>query len=220
MHRKIAFISQSGNVMKTSLAYAMAIESVVNGLSFCACDLDIEHRNLSELRQKRDALGLSLTFNLKQANNAREALQKADNENLYLIDCPSRATAATKEVCLGVDVCIQPTTTSKKDMDLAIKTFYQLVADGVPIEKLVFVITRALTEPKARAAREYLSQASIMVGDEKKYFTILPTVIYEKASYDTAMNDGFSIIETSFDSLNIASRAVLNEILTQCLKHD
>jgi cellulose biosynthesis protein BcsQ len=220
--RKIGFISQSGNVAKTSLAYATAIECENNKIATLACDLDVEHRTLTEFHEGRNDMGLSVNFDLVKASNATEALNASGDEQIFIIDCPSRATEATIKVAQGVDLVVQPTSTNKKDLDLAIKTAQQLVASGVSAKKLLFVITRASTQARIREATEYLRFAEIEPGvqSEDQSFTILATAIYEKPSYETAMNDGFSMLETQYDSLNTTARSVVNEILTQLLRHD
>lgn len=216
MAHRLAFVSQSGNVMKTSLAFGMAVEGMNNGLEVSTCDLDTEHRSLAEHRQQRESQGIEPLFEVMEAGNARDAVKRGQGSNLYIIDCPSRATAATLEVAKEVDLVVQPTTTSRKDLDLAIKTFYQLVLSGVPIERLLFVITRVSTAARLRDAQEYLRQAEIT----EKRFNVLTSAVWEKPGYEMALNDGYSIVETIFPSLNTASRAVVHEILTQCLRHD
>lgn len=39
---KLSFISQSGNVMKSTLAAATALEAIKNDLSVAVADLDVE----------------------------------------------------------------------------------------------------------------------------------------------------------------------------------
>lgn len=216
MAHRIAFISQSGNVMKTSLAFGMAVEGVRNGLNVVTCDLDREHRSLAGHQKQRVDMEIEPLFPVIEAENAQEALRNGTGADLYLIDCPSRATAATVDVAKGVDLAVQPTTTSRKDLDLAIKTFYQIVQAGVPVERLLFVITRASTAARLREAQEYLSKAAI----NGQHFAILSTPIWERAGYEMAINDGFSIVETTYPSLNTASKAAIHEILTRCLRHD
>jgi cellulose biosynthesis protein BcsQ len=45
----LAFVSQTGNVMKTTLAAATAIELIKSGADITVLDLDREHRELGSL---------------------------------------------------------------------------------------------------------------------------------------------------------------------------
>ena len=78
----IAFVSQTGNVMKTTLAAATGIALVEAGIETLAIDLDKEHRDLgaslqtwaddrASLHEKRSQLPVSA------ANTAEEALAQA-----------------------------------------------------------------------------------------------------------------------------------------------
>ena len=216
MAHKISFISQSGNVMKSSLALAMAVEASRNGLQVGVADLDREHLTLSEFRAQRLDMEIEPVFPVHEVKSAQDALKAFADEDLFIIDCPSRASQATLTVAQGSDLIVQPTTAGKKDLDLAIKTFYQLVAEGVDISRLLFVITRVGTAAELRKAEAYLKAAEI----DGQNFAVLSSAIWEKPAYRSAMNDGFSIVETPYVTLNDAAKAVIHQILTVCLRHD
>ena len=211
---KIAFVSQSGNVMKSTLATATALEAIKNDLSVAVADLDIENRTITSWIKQREEYGIEPLFKVYSINNAKEAINCFQDEQLCIIDAPSRATSATIEVALNSDLIIQPTTPGKKDMDLAMETFMQLIKKGVPIEKLLFVITRIGSESELHKAIQYLNLTKI----EGKNIKILSSAIWEKVSYRSAINDGLAITETPYNTLNESSKSVVHQMLTLLIK--
>ena len=106
----IAFVSQSGNVMKSTLATAMALEAVHNDLKVKLADLDNEHRTIEEWIAQRAEYGIEPMFDYFTPNSADEALKGFSDENLCIIDAPSRATEATLKIAAKADLVVQPVT--------------------------------------------------------------------------------------------------------------
>lgn len=209
--------NQTGNLGKTTLVEGAIVECLRNGLSIGACDLDIEHQTLSTQFKGRVELGIEPVIEIDQPKNAVEAvkLAKTSEADIYWIDCPSRATEATEHIALNVDLFILPTPTSKKDLNLTIDTYYQLVQKGVPHAKILGVLTRVPTEGRFKAAKRYLNDGQI----DGKSMNVLASPLWEKTGYELAINDGFSMVETAYERLNSSARAVVHEILTHCLRN-
>jgi len=210
----IAFVSQSGNVMKSTLATVTALEATKNDIDVAVADLDVENRTITSWMNQRKEYGIKPLFKVYTVNSAREALNCFQNEQLSIIDAPSRATSATIEIALNSDLIIQPTTPGKKDMDLGIETFVQLIKKGVPIEKLLFIITRIGSDSEYQKAIQYLNYMKI----NDKNIKILSSAIWEKVSYRSAINDGLAITETPYPTLNDGAKAVIYQILTLLIK--
>jgi len=226
MTHKVCYISQTGNVAKSTQCYGMAVEALNNGLKVKVVDLDREHRTISEFSEMRDEMGLEPSLDVYSAENAQDALRAGEGEglNLILIDCPSRASAATVAVAEGCDLVVQPTTTGKKDLDLALNTFAQLLKKGVPKSKLLFVLTRVGSASEMRKAIEYIKSAEAEPETEDevpvKYdFEVLSSALWEKLAYRSSMNDGFSIVETPYVTLNDAAKSVIHQTLTFCMRN-
>ena len=208
--KRIAFISQSGNVMKSTLAIATAIEAVKNKLSASVADLDVEHRTVSSWIEQREEYNLSPVFNVYSVNSAIEAINCFSDEKLCVIDSPSRATSATVEIASSCDLIVQPTPPSKKDLDLALNTFTQLYNKGIPLEKMLFIITRVGSISELQKALHYISLYKI----GEKNINVLESPVWEKVGYRAAMNDGLSITETVYPTLNESAKSVIHQMLT------
>lgn len=71
MSKRIVFVSQSGNVMKSTLAAAMAVEATINDLDCAIADLDIEHRTSLQLSEQRSSLGITPTLKVYDVSSAK-----------------------------------------------------------------------------------------------------------------------------------------------------
>jgi chromosome partitioning protein len=200
--------------MKSTLATVTALEATKNDIDVAVADLDVENRTITSWMNQRKEYGIKPLFKVYTVNSAREALNCFQNEQLSIIDAPSRATSATIEIALNSDLIIQPTTPGKKDMDLGIETFVQLIKKGVPIEKLLFIITRIGSDSEYQKAIQYLNYMKI----NDKNIKILSSAIWEKGSYRSAINDGLAITETPYPTLNDGAKAVIYQILTLLIK--
>ncbi|WP_353409278.1 ParA family protein [Arenicella sp. 4NH20-0111] len=211
---KIAFISQSGNVMKSSIACAMAVECANNGLDVAVADLDKEHRTISQWLKTRIENEIDPTFHVYCVDSAKDALNCFSDESLAIIDAPSRATSATALIAKNVDLIVLPTPPSKKDIDLSLGTLYQLINDGVPMNRLVLVLTRVGTAAELNQALDYIGMANF--GDTSPH--VLSSAIWERVGYRGAINDSYSITETSFQTLNDSAKAVIHQLLSKLLR--
>ena len=210
MSNKLAFISQSGNVMKSTLALATALEAQKNGLSVAIADLDREHRTAAQWGEQRQQSGIEPLVTVKPVDTAKAALNAYEDEDLFIVDCTSRATEATLYVAQNVDLVVLPTPPSKKDIDLSLLTFYELVNHGVPVERLVLVFSRVGSRAELAKAQSYVGEAEI----NGKHFLTLESAVWEKVAYRAAINDGYAITETSYPSLNESARAVIFQLIT------
>ncbi len=197
--------------MKSTLASALALEAIHNDLAVSVADLDPEHRTITKWMADRVERGIEPIFQVHEANNAAQALQFFSGEELYIIDCPSRATAATIEISKNVDLVIQPSTPGKKDLDLSVDTFHQLVGEGIPVNRLLLILTRVGTPAEFDRAKEYFKKAKTIDG---QHFRILPSAIYEKTAYRASISDGYAITETPYVSLNEAAKSVIYQSIT------
>lgn len=207
--KTIAFISQSGNVAKSTLATATTLEAVKSGLQAGLADLDHEHRSSIEWMTDREESGIEPLIKVYPVETAQESLECFEDERLGIIDAPSRATEGTLKVALGSDLVIQPTTPSKKDLNLAIKTFFQLYQAGVPLDKMVMVLTRVGTSAQFKKAYDYLQRVDFN-GEKMR---VLSSCIYEKPAYKEAVDTGLAITETPYPSLNDSAKSVIHQYL-------
>ncbi|KLL04063.1 MAG: plasmid partition protein ParA-like protein [Mycoplasmataceae bacterium RV_VA103A] len=86
----------------------------------------------------------------------------------------------------------------------AVKEFNALVKAGINKNKLLFALTRLSTPKEAEAIKEYLKDTDYKYSEN---------YLLEKTSYKQIQNEGKSITEVSYKSLQKQARQLVNEIL-------
>jgi chromosome partitioning protein len=108
------------------------------------------------------------------------------------------------EIAQQVNLIIQPTGASLADLKPSVNEFHSLVKAGINKKKLVFVLNHLATKSEEEAAREYLTAAG---------YSILNHSLKEKASYRLIQNEGKSISEVSYKSLQKEAKELVKEII-------
>jgi chromosome partitioning protein len=108
------------------------------------------------------------------------------------------------EIAKQADLVIQPTGPSLADLKPSVNEFHSLVKAGVNKKTLIFILNHLATKSEEQAAREYLTLASYLVLDSS---------LKEKASYRLIQNEGKSISEVSYKSLQKEAKELVKEII-------
>jgi chromosome partitioning protein len=189
----IGLVSQKGGVGKSTITRALAREAAKGGLSVKIADLDTQQGTVVNWHRRRLDAGIDPVGSVESYRTAEQALKQADNFDLLIIDGQARASAATLEIARNADLLVQPTGASLDDLEPAILTFHELIKAGIPREKLVFALSRVGTESEYEACVSYIQDAR---------YTVLDGCLFEKPSYRQAQNEGLSITETRYKTLN------------------
>lgn len=221
----LAFISQSGNVMKTSLAAAVATElAKTPDLKILTIDLDHEHRkqgSISKWNKLREAYHPDRArFDIQSPDSVGEAIaliNAARDYDAIILDCPSRATKATVALAEDVDLVVMPMTPTDKDLDLTLETASMIVQAGIPLTRFAAVLTRCRTKAAVRDYQSALAAQPINQVAGQHIFTV-PHPIMEMESYTLAMNKGLAITEASTASLRAAAKLTANAIIERFME--
>jgi chromosome partitioning protein len=81
---------------------------------------------------------------------------------------------------------VQPSGASIDDLRPAVLLFHELVAAGVPRERLVVALCRILSQGEEDMARAYMTKAG---------YDVLPGCIPERTAYREAQNRGHAVTE-------------------------
>ena len=138
MPSTFAFISQTGNVMKSTIAAAVGVTLVEAGFSVLAVDLDPEHRERGAslatwLTERRERHPGRTQVHVERPETARDALDIIQHTaaEIVLIDCPSRATEASALIAAGCDFTVLPLVPGEKDARLTTWTLDMLTEAGI-----------------------------------------------------------------------------------------
>ena len=214
----IAFLSQTGNVMKTTLAAATALELVKAGMPVLSIDIDREHRQLGSLstwandrRQHYPERDQLMVATPDTANDAFELINQTDPDTIVVLDCPSRASTATAAIAQAVDLVVFPIVPGKKDAHLSLHSIHAMIAADVDPQRIAIVPTRCMTAFEIADLARWI-KAESPYGEA---LSILSPALMEKPSYRNAIAKGLAITEAQPFSLQRPARAVIDAIINQ-----
>ena len=125
-------------------------------------------------------------------------------------DCPPNATAGTLKAAQASTCLILPTGLSLDDLEPSILLAHEFIKQGVLPERLAFALCRVgESEIEIAEARHYIQRAG---------YTVLKGAIPEKIAYRRASDEGRTLTETRFPSLNERSDTVAQSVIDY-LKH-
>lgn len=204
--KTISFVSQKGGVGKTTLALATACEASKSGLSVKMADLDTQQGTLSDLHRQRLDNGSSPIGSVEVFATIEDLLKNIKNSSydLLVIDGTPRASKGTLEAGKISDIVVLPCCASRADLVPTLKLGFELVKKGILRRKIVFALSRVSTKSEIDDAKEFITEAG---------FKVLDGCVFEQPGYRQAQNDGYSLTETRFKSLNKKANIVLENIL-------
>ena len=124
---------------------------------------------------------------------AAEAIASVEDDELLIVDAPAHANRGTLEIAQAATLIVQPSGASLDDLRPAVLLFHELVAAGVPRDRLVVALCRILTQTEEDMARSYVMKAG---------YDVLPGCVPERSAYREAHNRGQAVTETKHKALN------------------
>jgi chromosome partitioning protein len=182
----VAFVSQKGGTGKSTLARALGAVVAHADLKVKIADLDPEQQTVLHWERLRDERQAEPSISVEGFDTAAEALASAVDDELLIIDAPAHATRGTLEIAQSATLVVQPTGASIDDLRPAILVFHELVAAGIPKERLVMALCRILSGAEEEMARSYIFAAG---------YDVLPGCIPERTAYRDAHNRGQAVTE-------------------------
>ena len=214
MPQTIALVSQTGNVMKTTLAAALGLTLASAGLSVLAIDLDPEHRARGAslatwLADRRKQHPARVQLDVFEPTTAKEALDQIYNctADIVLMDCPSRATEASFLVAADADFTILPLSPGEKDATLMLSTIHQMIKFGIAPERLAVILTRTGSDAEAKDYINWLHSAGL--GP----LHIISHHIPERIAYRNALTRRLAITEAPQVSVRVQAKRAVDALI-------
>ena len=120
-----------------------------------------------------------------------------------------RSSDATIALAQRAHLVIQPATGTLDDLKPGVLVFHELRKNQVPLARMLFALTRTGSEAEEERARTYIQAAG---------YAVLNATLREQTGYKYAQDEGKSVLETTFPSLNERADAVIKEIFTHLMK--
>lgn len=190
----IGMISQKGGVGKSTLARLIAREYAEAGWSVKIADLDVSQGTSFNWQARRLQHGIEPTVSVERFATVEQALKQKGHYDLLILDGPPHSTAGTLRIAQASDLVVLPTGLALDDMEPSVLLAHELVKKGTPKEKIAFAFCRVGdSEHEIAEARAYIAQAG---------YRALPGSVPEKIAYRRASDEGKTLTETRFTSLN------------------
>lgn len=189
--KRIACLSQKGGVGKSSIARQLAASFAEAGWDAVIVDMDTRQVTSTKWIERRKTLGMS-EIRAVRVRSPKEALAVTDCD-IALIDGKPYSDLDALHLAQAVDLVLLPTATSLDDLDPQIVLAHDMVRNGVPKERIVFVIYGFLTSGstggvEVEGARSYIERAGYKVAEN---------AIGSRMSYINALNSGLALSEVS-----------------------
>ena len=206
----LGIVSQKGGVGKSTLARLVAREYANAGWTVKIADLDVAQGTSFNWQARRLQASLEPVIPVERFGSVDQALKAAAPYDLVIIDGPPHSTAGTLKIAETADMTVLPTGLALDDLEPSVLLAHELVKKGVGRQKIVFALCRVgESEIEIAEARSYIEQAG---------YAVLKGEIPEKTAYRRASDEGRTLTETRFPSLNERSDILAQSIIDQLTK--
>jgi chromosome partitioning protein len=199
--RKVwAIVGQKGGDGKSTVAYALSHYLSTLGRKTTLLDVDRPQFSsvlLSKLGDKQ------LGFDLIRCMNLRDLGKYAEGYEAVVLDGAPHASLDTLNLCKQSDCVVIPTRTSTINLKPQLDLAAELVANGIPQHRIIFLICQALSDAEARDAKATISARNYrVVGEDLRMY----------AAYGKAGDAGRSVLEVHYPTLRARAEAVFTEL--------
>jgi chromosome partitioning protein len=209
----LSFVSQKGGVGKSTLARAAAVALSRDGYRVRLADLDPQQQTSLEWYKRRINNGGGVLSSVESYDTIKQALETGLDMrpalDVLIVDAPGRSSAATIELSQKSHLIIQPATGTLDDLKPGVLVFHELRKNRVPTNRMLFALTRTGSEAEEARAKDYIRAAG---------YAVLETTLRDQNGYKYAQDEGKSVLETPFPSLNERAEALIKEIFDHLTK--
>lgn len=209
----LSFVSQKGGVGKSTLARAAAVALSRDGYRVRLADLDPQQQTSLEWYKRRINNGGGALASVDGYETVRQTLENglmcSPPLDVLIVDAPGRSSIATIELAQRSHLVIQPATGTKDDLKPGVLLFHELRNNHIPRNRMLFALTRTGSEAEEVRAKEYIRPTG---------YAVLEATLRDQNGYKYAQDEGKSVLETPFPSLNERAEALIKEIFAHLTK--
>jgi chromosome partitioning protein len=206
----VAMVSQKGGVGKSTLARLLAREFAAQDWSVKIADLDVSQGTSFQWRSRRLESQIEPDVPVEQFGSVEKALKLADQYDMLIFDGAPHSTSATRAVALASNLTVIPTGLAVDDLQPAVTLAHDLVKQGLHRNKIVFALCRVgNSAAEIEDGRAYLENAG---------YDILPGTLPEQVAYRRASDEGRSLTETRYATLNMRAEELAQGMVDKISK--
>ncbi|PCQ35855.1 dna-binding plasmid partition protein [Providencia rettgeri] len=126
-----------------------------------------------------------------------------DQYHLLIIDGRPAAETTSLDVALESDLVLVSTGTTIDDLEPSLELVRELIKKGIDKDKITFIVAKSPSDSEGAKAQETIRAWG---------FNVLNSIIPFKTSYGNALDLGRALNETSFKSLNLIAKNMIEEV--------
>lgn len=201
----IGIVSQKGGVGKSTIARLIAREFATNDWSVKIADMDIQQGTSFQWYKRRASNNITPDIRTETFSNVKQALKDADSFDLFIFDGAPHATTATRDIARCADMILLPTGLAIDDLEPQVILAHELVKDGLPANKLAFVLWRVGdSDTEIAEAQDYIQRAG---------YSVLAGAVPDRTGYRRASDAGLAATETPYQKLNERAETLAQSIV-------
>lgn len=206
----LGMVSQKGGVGKSTLARLVAREYANAGWTVKIADLDVSQGTSFNWQARRLQSAIDPAIPVERFGTVEQSLKVGAQYDLLILDGPPHSTAGTLKIAEASEMVVLPTGLSLDDLEPSVLLAHELAKKGIGRDKISFAMCRVgESETEISEARSYIEQAG---------YTVLQGEIPEKTAYRRASDEGRTLTETRFASLNQRSDLLAQSIVNRLEK--
>lgn len=201
----IGVISQKGGVGKSTIARTIAKTYAQSNWNVLIADMDVKQGTTFEWNSRRLNAALQPELQVQQFSSVSSSEKVKDSYDLIVYDGTPHSTADTLAIAQVSNVVILPTGGSLDDLRPQIRLAHELAKRGIDKQQIAFVLSRVdASEAEYSETVDYLEQTP---------YTVINGFIPEKRAFRNALNEGKTLTDTSFQSLNKKAEQCIQAIV-------
>lgn len=202
----IGIISQKGGVGKSTVARMLAREYASAQWDVLIADMDIQQGTSTDWYTRRLENKIEPDFSVQKFSTVEKALKQGEKYDLVVFDGAPHATRQTQQIAKASNLVILPAGNSKDDLNPQIRLAHEL-SDIIDHKHIFFTLTRVGdSEAENEGTQDWIEQAG---------YKVLKGAIPERTAYRNAMDDGKTLTETRFKTLNDKADEVVQAVVDQ-----
>ena len=190
----IGMVSQKGGVGKSTLARLIGREYAQAGWNVKIADLDVSQGTSFNWQARRLQNQIDPSVSVERFGAVEQALKQIGHYDLLILDGPPHSTSGTLRIAEAADLVVLPTGLALDDLEPSVLLAHELAKKGVSKSKIAFAFCRVgESQHEIIEAQEYIRLAG---------YHVLAGSVPEKIAYRRASDEGKTLTETRFASLN------------------
>jgi len=202
----ISFLSQKGGVGRSTLARTTGAELARSGKKVHLADLDSQQQTAAKWAERRDDAGIFPSVETGVYRRHDVALKAAGNNQCLIIDTRPFVDISALDIARQSDLVVIATGTSLDDLEPSLLLGHELVHKGIPHSRLFYVVGKAPSQAEGRSAIETITAWQ---------FACASTFLTFRPGYSIALDAGYAVTETPWETINHCARNVIHEICTR-----